>query len=221
MIPNLKLHGKLRGETMPEKNIEFNREKYFQMYRGLFVPKLTQKQVDGHEAIIDYFEYNGDGDANKLAYLLATAYHETGTRMEPVREGFARSNEEAVRIVTRMYEQGKISTNYALPDKNGNSFYGRGLVQITWPDNYKRLGHAIGVGDELYENPDKALELGIAVQILIVGSMQGLFTGKKLSYYINNGNQDYLHARKVINAMDRAYDIRDYAIKFRKALIVH
>lgn len=211
----------LRNETMPAKNIEFNREKYFQMYRALFVPKLTQKQVDGHNAIIEYFEYAGDKDANKLAYMLATAYHETGTRMEAVREGFAQTNEAAIRIITRMFEQGRISTNYALPEANGHSYYGRGLVQITWPDNYKRLGHAIGIGDELYDNPDKALEIDTAVKILYVGMTEGLFTGKKLSYYINNGVQDFLHARKVVNAMDKAYDIRSYAEKFRKALIVH
>ena len=65
-----------------------NRATFFDNIRPFF-GKLSQAQVLGMEGIIDAFEEVGDGKPETLAYALATAYHETGRRMVPVREGFA------------------------------------------------------------------------------------------------------------------------------------
>jgi putative chitinase len=46
----------------------------------------------------------------------------------------------------------------------------------------------------------------------------GLFTGKKLADYITPASTDYLHARQIINRMDRAQDIANYAVKIQAAL---
>lgn len=43
-------------------------------------------------------------------------------------------------------------------------FYGRGYLQITWEDNYRAAGEALGV--DLVGHPDRALELQIAADVL-------------------------------------------------------
>lgn len=193
-----------------------NREDFYKCYRRLFIDKLKEGQVNGFEAIFDYYE-QGNYDGLGLPYVLATAYHETGGTMEPVREGFANSDEEAIRIVTRMYQQGRISRNYATPDpETGKSYFGRGLVQITHKDNYLRLGKAIDV--DLVNNPDLALDLNTAVKILIVGMHKGLFTGQKIADYIDTKKKDHYKARRIINGLDRAALIAGYAERFEQCL---
>ncbi|KCZ76778.1 hypothetical protein H311_02220 [Anncaliia algerae PRA109] len=40
----------------------------------------------------------------------------------------------------------------------GKSYHGRGFIQLTWPDNYKAASEGLGMGDELYKNPEKVSE---------------------------------------------------------------
>ena len=48
-----------------------------------------------------------------------------------------------------------------------NVFYGRGLIQLTHEDAYKYISTKIGLRkDELYVNPDKALEPKISYDIM-------------------------------------------------------
>lgn len=190
------------------------RKHFYERYREQFTNKLSQSQVDGFEAMFDYWEDSSLSDLRWLAYCLATAYHETGKTMAPVREGFAQSDAESIRVVTRLFEQGRIKRNYALPHANGQSYFGRGLVQITHGYNYERVGRAIGLGRQLYDNPSLALDLKIAVQILFMGMVEGLFTRKRLEDYLNNSKTDYKNARRIVNALDRADLIAGYAKKF-------
>ncbi len=207
--------------------MQIDRKVFYDKCKSYFEPKLNQKQVDSYNAILDFWEFGdvgynltgGDGDANKLAYILATAYHETGARMYPVREGYAKTDAEAIRIVTGMYEKGRITKNYALMKANGKSYYGRGFVQLTWDLNYKVVGKTLGWGMKLYNEPDIALNVREGAIILVIGMMQGLFTGKKLGYYINKGRADFVNARKIVNGLDRAKDIAAYAEKYRRCLI--
>jgi len=195
-----------------------DRKRFYECYRKHFINKLNQGQVNGFEAIFDFYEKQGYGEAG-LPYVLATAYHETGGIMLPVREGFANSDEESIRIVTRMYQQGRITQNYATPDsETGKSYFGRGLVQITHKDNYRRAGEAIGA--DLMNNPDLALDLATAVRILVVGMHEGLFTGKKLVDYIDpmKNLKDYFNARRIVNWLDKAGLIAGYATRFEECL---
>lgn len=151
--------------------------------RSLFRGRLNQHQVDGMNKIVEYGLEHGYSRTH-LAYILATAYHETAQWMQPIREGARRfgpdySNERAIRAVTAIYNKGIIRTNYALPrGKYGHSYYGRGLIQITWLSNYKRLSEVVGV--DLVKNPDAALSWCIALPLLFIGMRDGLYTGKKL-----------------------------------------
>lgn len=185
--------------------------------KGLFGGKLTQGVVDTVNSIVDtyYAEYASQGDPEHLAYILATAYHESYHPVKnpewlPVREGFTKSNAGAVSAVTKLYNAGKIRSNYALPQPNGHSYYGRGYVQITWPDNYKKMGDLIGV--DLYNFPDLALHRDVASKLLVIGSVEGIYTGRKLSDFdLSNGLLDAYNARRVINGLDKAEKINgDY-----------
>lgn len=191
---------------------------------NLFSGKLTQGVVDTVNTIVDtyYAEIGPDMKAEHLAYILATAYHESyhkklNPQWMPVREGFAKTNEGAIASVTKLYDQGRISHNYALPHTNGHSYYGRGYVQITWPENYRRLGRHLGI--PLYENPDLALERETAAKLLVIGMVEGLYTGRKLSDYGTiNGSFDAYNARRIINRLDKAEQIERYYEIFNLAI---
>ena len=145
-------------------------KEFFDTVRPLF-GSLTQGQVDGLNKIVKYgmkWEY----DDVELAYVLSTVFHETAQWMQPIREGARRfgtkyKHRSAVRAVTSIYNKGIISTNYALPaGPYGRNYYGRGLVQITWHENYKKFGEFLDI--PLEENPDLALEWDVALDILFI-----------------------------------------------------
>ena len=142
--------------------------------RPLFKGRLTEAQVDGLNRIVAYGIEHGFSRPD-LAYVLATVHHETGKRMQPLREGFVKTDASARRAVQRIYDKGIIRVNYALPaGPYRQSYYGRGLVQITWHENYVKFAKLLGI--DLERNPDRALEWAVALQILFIGMRDGLFT---------------------------------------------
>lgn len=187
---------------------------------NLFRGKMTQVVVDTIDTIVDTYLDQRQYNPQHLAYILSTAYHESYHRSinpnwNPVREGFANSNEGAISAVTKLFNAGRISHNYALPHTNGNSYYGRGFVQITWPENYRKMGNRLGI--PLYENPDLALDRDVSAKLLVVGMIEGLYTGRKLSDY---GAQDFdaYNARRIINGLDKAETIKGYYETFNLAI---
>lgn len=184
-----------------------------EVYKGR---ALTAYQKEAINLISEAFEKFGGTDLNQLAYVLATAYHEVGAGLKPVREGFKSTDKASIEHVTRMFERKQIRTNYALPGTNGKSFYGRGYVQLTWEKNYKDMTRVLNV--DLFNNPDLALEPKVAADIIAYGMINGTFTGKKLRDYITKIKQDYVGARRIINGTDRAQLIAEHAENFKKAL---
>lgn len=167
---------------------------FFDTVRPMF-KGLKQHQVEGCEKVIAEGKKRGTSRLH-LAYILGTTYHETGKWMQPIREGGYRygptySHASAVRAVTAIYNKGIISTNYALPaGPHRLSYYGRGLVQITWYDNYLKFGIA--------ENPDAALEWDTSLRIMFDGMEKGMFRkGRDLSMI--KSRSDYYAARDIIN----------------------
>jgi len=173
---------------------------FYNAVRPLFGGRLNQHQVDGMKRIVEYGEEWGY-DPNDLAYILSTAKHETGGWMTPIREGAHRfgpdyTDASAKRAVASIHAKGIISTNYALPaGPYGQSYYGRGLVQITWYDNYQKFARILGV--PLDENPDLALEWDHALDIMFLGMRDGVFTGKKLKEY--DFPAQFKQARVIVN----------------------
>jgi predicted chitinase len=89
-------------------------------------------------------------------------------------------------------------------------------VQLTWDYNYKKMSAVVGV--DLVKNPDRALDLKNAIPIMLVGMVQGIFTGKKLSDYFNKTTEDWVNARRIINGHDKANLIAGHAKKFYSAI---
>lgn len=101
---------------------------------------------------------------------------------------------------------------------DARDFRGRGFVQLTGRDNFKKMGDLLtkegftytqddvtygGQGNpaiDLIAHPDhvnKNMEL--AARLMIIGMQQGSFTGKKIGDYVNENGTDFTNARRVIN----------------------
>lgn len=187
---------------------------FFDAARPIFDGKLSQSQVDGLNVILDGFTVYGDGSATKLAYVLATAFHETGRTMQPVKETQFTADVPTDATVksrlTKAWKAGKMK--WVKSDYWSGGFFGRGYVQLTHRENYARASKAVGL--DLVGNPDYALQPAIAVQILIEGMMQGWFTGKKLGDYITGTAFDFKQARRIVNGTESAAKIAGYAEQF-------
>lgn len=204
-----------------------NKKAFFQeIRRSLFDGKISQAQVDGIEGLLRAFDLVGDRDQDSLAYGLATAFHETGRRMAPVREGFAKTDAGARRAVANLAaKRGPKSAvaRYAKPaGPYGHVYYGRGYVQLTWLDNYASSSRDAGI--DLVLNPDAMLDPVISARVLFAGLLDGRWNaqGKGLDYY--EGDDDFLsdaeaaEARRTVNVKDKAALIAGYHRKFYDAL---
>lgn len=180
-----------------------DRAKFFDEVRAhLFGGQLVQSQVDGVNAILDARDkYAQTMDPRELAYCLATTFHETARAMTPVRE---------------------IGEGRGMA--YGSTYYGRGLVQLTWERNYamataRLRGHGvIDASVDLARDPDLALRPDIASAILIFGMSEGWFTGRKLSQFFAGTRSDWIDARRIINGHDRAALIAGYGLHFYSAI---
>lgn len=170
-----------------------DRKRFFDAARlQPFAGTFSQEQVDGTNVILDYWDkYYPNSDIRWLAYMLATTFHETGRRMQPIAEIDGASKPYA-------------------------PYYGRGFVQLTWKSNYSHASVLTGV--DLVANPDKAMEPQIAVLILFDGMIKGWFTGHNLGDYIFGTQCDYVGARQIVNGVDKAATIAAYAASFERAL---
>lgn len=198
-----------------------DRAAFFAAVRASF-GALKQGQVDGFSAILDQWEARGGGDDRHLAYMLATAWHETGPankpgHMHPIKETGGTA------YFTKMYD-----IKGARPEKarelgnlnpgDGAKYCGRGYVQLTGRTNYVKAGKKIGV--DLVNNPDRAMHPDIAARIMFAGMEEGWFTGKKLSDYHGGGQEfDATNARRIINGTDKAKTIAGYYRNFLTAIL--
>jgi putative chitinase len=190
-----------------------NRQTFYAAVKLNLFKTISEKQKQGMDAILDYWEANGYHDGRHLAYIYATVYHETARTMQPI--------EEYGKGKTRPYGQ-KIKhsgVKYTNPDK---IYYGRGLVQLTWFENYELMTRLLRV--DLLANPDLACDMKIAIQIMFEGMMTGSssfgdFTGKCLEMYFNDEVTDPIGARKIINGKDKAELIASYYHIFLDAII--
>lgn len=164
---------------------------FFTAWRDAFGP-LSQKEVDGINALLAEMEGRGWQDRRWWAYVLATAWHETAGTMAPLKEyGFGKGRP------------------YGKPDPvTGQIYAGRGFVQLTWKENYAKLGALLGL--DLLHKPDLALEPGPAAEIMCLGMEKGLFTGKSLGDYFDADTDDAVNARRIVNGTDKAALIAGY-----------
>lgn len=194
--------------------MNLNRTTFFAYVRkSPFGGKLSQSQVDGMTAILDEWEKRRLSDIRWLAYMLATAFHETGARMQPVRETFATSDAQAIARLDKAYAAGKlpqVSKPYWRPNAAGLAYFGRGLPQITHEANYAKFGIA--------KTPNDALKMPVAVRIMFDGMINAKFTKYRLSDFFNSTIDDPIGARRIVNGQDKAKLIAGYHNSFLSAL---
>ncbi len=123
---------------------------------------------------------------DQIAYVIATADWETNHTLMPVVEAYW------------MDQEYRDSLSYA-------PYYGRGLVQLTWEENYMKYEELLGI--PLRADPDLALDYKTALFVLVHGFINGVFTGAKITDYINENGTDYYNARRCINGTDAASEI--------------
>lgn len=195
--------------------------------RAPFGGRLSQAQVDGTAAILAEAERRGLPD-EQTAYVLATAFHETGGKMQPIEENLKYTTAAQIkktwpsRFSTVGAAQPYVRNPQALANKvyggrmgntrpnDGWLYRGRGLAQITGKDNYKKYG----LGDA----PEKALEDSTAIRILFDGMINGKFTGKRLADYFGAGWSAPQDARAIVNGSDKASLIAGYYRNFLDSL---
>lgn len=185
----------------------FDRAKFYDGVRaGPFPGRLSPGQVAGLETILNEWERRGMTDLRWLAYMLATTFHETDQKMQPIEE----------------YGRGR-GKAYGRPDREtGKVYFGRGYVQLTWRANYETMGRLLGI--DLLRHPELALLPEAATQIMFEGMTRGLskrgdFTGKSLEHYFTDQKSDWRNARRIINGTDRADLIAGYAKQLYQDLI--
>lgn len=168
---------------------------------------LTTQNVQGFDRVLAYAEKQKT-QVNKLAYLLATAWWETNKQMWPIVEAYWLSEDWRKRNL-RYYP-----------------WHGRGLIQVTWKENYIKVAKMLGLPEDTFTNdPDKMLDWEYALPALFYGAETGIYTGKSLSDYIDDKDEsdtedrrEYVNARRVVNGTDKAATIADLALKFEQAL---
>ncbi len=180
-------------------------DKFFAAIRPLF-GTMTKPQVEGIQAKLTAFAAAGSPIAH-VAYGLATSFHETGRKMQPVPEiGRGRGKP------------------YGKPGKHGGQIaYGRGDVQLTWDFNYQRADDELGLKGALTSNYARAMETEISASIMVLGMTEGWFTGRSFASYLPAKGaaslKQFVSARRIINGIDRAELAAGYAMTFQLALV--
>jgi hypothetical protein len=166
----------------------FDRRVFFDSVRhSLFGGSLKQSQVDGMNFKLDQWEDHPlSDDLRWLAYCFATSYWETARTMWPIEE----------------IGKGK-GHSYGKPDENGQTYYGRGDVQLTHKTNYQKATDKLGLTgteNDLVLYPVKALDPKISADVMYKGMSEGWFTGKALKRYFSSHINDPVAARAIINS---------------------
>ncbi|MDG3089242.1 DUF4376 domain-containing protein [Vibrio hannami] len=220
---------------------DMNLQAFFSALRrresGVFGTSLTQAQVDGCEGIIAECVAQG-ADLGQTAYILATAYGETGGRMQPVEESLWYRAPRIKQVFSKSRRQGLApevlagnprllaNTVYggAWGRKNlGNTepgdgwkFIGRGIGQITGRRNYAKWGARLGV--DLIKLPEAMMHRELSTKALVRPMLEGWATGHKLSDFVDGPHRDYHKARRVWNGNFEAGKYAGYAVAFERAL---
>lgn len=175
--------------------------------------ELNQNQQNGVNAIKEACIKYSITDNRMVAYILATAYWETGQTMMPI--------EEYGKGVGHKYGQ-KIKQSgqpYVEPDF---IYYGRGYTQNTWFENYEMLSnqsYAKQQGWDFLNHPELLLEVEPSLWATIHCMWHGLYTGVGLSKYFNDTTEDPINCRKVINGLDQADRIAGFYQDFKATIL--
>jgi putative chitinase len=190
---------------------------FFRIRKSLFAGRIGSRQIEGMNAILNTWFEIGSKDLRQLAYILATAYHETAWTFQPIKErggtSYLTNNYDVTGSRPRL---ARANGNIRVGD--GARYAGRGFVQLTWRNNYRFVGQKLGL--DLESNPQLTLRIDTASIILVRGMMEGWFTGRKLTQYFNGETADWMNARRTVNGVDKARSIAAQGKLFLAAMVL-
>ena len=129
------------------------------MFPGVPAKNIEQNLPFVLQALADA----GLADTDMILMALATIRAETGVFM-PISEFKSKFNTSPLGHPFDLYDNRKDLGNQGAPD--GASFKGRGYIQLTGRTNYQVHGSAIGLGNQLVEDPELANQPDIAGRLL-------------------------------------------------------
>ena len=153
-------------------------------------------QRDWTIAIVRECIKQGVKDRGQIAYMLATAYHES--------DSFKTTTE----YDSGAKYEGRQNLGNTQPG-DGVKFKGRGLVQVTGRANYTKYSKILKI--DCVNKPELLAETKYALFTLVHGMTNGVFTGARLGKYVSGDRQDFFNARQVVNGYDLADKIAGYA----------
>lgn len=179
-----------------------NRLKFYEQLKvkGLFTT-LTDTQYQTIDAVLNEIELQEITDIRQAAYIFATGYWEAYNPKKPT---------------TRFTPIKEFGGEAYLKSKPYYPYVGMGLSQLTWKDNYKKEAQRLGI--DLVNHPELILEIPTAANSHVFCMKHGVYTGKKLSDYINDQKCDFVNARRIVNGKDKASEIAAIAQKFLTCL---
>lgn len=157
--------------------------------------KYFSTSTDGEQYHLPLILGMAEKDSNiegiyQLAYMLATATWETGH--------FNHLDEQGSEKYLSKYQNTIGNTQSG----DAQRYRGRGYVQLTGRANYKNATEKLNINNVNFESsPFLASEPEYAYPIMVRGSLEGWFTGRKLGTYVttDGSKRDYRDARNVIN----------------------
>jgi len=168
---------------------------WFDKFAASISLRMSDAQKQAITLILSECDNNGVEDPRQVAYILATCYHECRFRSIP--EIRAKTGTKIWYMQEKYWHTG---------------YYGRGFCQLTHERNYQKFSELLGV--DLVDNPDEALRPEIGAKILVIGMVQGLFSGKRLAQYFQpNETPRWLNARRTVNGLFHASLVAEAAKK--------
>jgi surface antigen len=189
--------------------MKFDHPKFIDSYKTQH-GVLNDSQASGMDRLLGFLEQDKDvGDVRWAAYMLATVKEECAGTWQPIEEigkgqGYPYGNPVPV--------TGSDGKTYV------NAYYGRGYPQLTGADLYRKMSQDLNLGDQLLIHPERALDPTISYNALSFGMRKGAFTGVGLGDFINGSRCDYVNARRIVNGLDAAQTIADYAVALERLL---
>lgn len=168
----------------------------------MFGGKLSDRQVESVNAILDECVEQEVFDIRHVAYILAEAYHNSHRPLHP----------ESERLTP-------VIENMSLANLRGKPYWPyfiRGFTQLKGRHKYIAEGDRMRL-DLLY-NPDLMLDIKIAANSLVYCLTHGVLTGRKLGDYIFGSHCNYNKCRRVIDGTKDRLLVSRYAMQFERLL---
>lgn len=214
-----------------------NRKIFFSQFKKLILKNrtLNQNLVNSLNQFLDFMESDTLlTSVYHRAFLLANTYHETAHTFAAIKEKGGKNY-----FIANYWNKLNVRKQLGnIEEKDAWNRSGAGYTQVTGLGNDIKLTKALpqkfphliknfekrtGKTFNLVEDHWQLLDPEIAYAAMSYGVYSGLFTGKKISAYVNdkkNEFKDYWQGRRTINGTDKAELIAGYCVIFESILLL-